>query len=69
MQEECIEMVKPGVDFIDINLHAIKVATEGLVEIGLLKNGTVEDIFQSRAAVAFFPHGVCIRCLAYGVFC
>lgn len=58
MQDECIEMVKPGAIFLDIHLHAITVATAGLLKLGLLRDGTYEEIFKSRAAVAFFPHGL-----------
>lgn len=58
MQEECIEMVKPGANFIDINQHAIFVATEGLIKLGLLINGSLEEIYEAHAAIAFFPHGV-----------
>jgi Xaa-Pro dipeptidase len=58
MQEECIEMVKPGVNFLDIHLHAVQVATAGLMGLNLLVGGTYKEIYQSRAAVAFFPHGV-----------
>jgi Xaa-Pro dipeptidase len=58
MQEECISMVKPGADFIKINQHAVKVATEGLLDLGLLVNGTLGEVYESHAAIAFFPHGV-----------
>jgi Xaa-Pro dipeptidase len=58
MQEECINMVKPGADFIKINQHAVKVATEGLIGLGLLINGTLDEIYEAQAAIAFFPHGV-----------
>lgn len=58
MQEECIEMIKPGAVFLDIHLHAVEVATAGLIKLGFLVGGTYEEIYGSRAAVAFFPHGV-----------
>jgi Xaa-Pro dipeptidase len=61
MQDECIEMVKPGTIFLDIHLHAIAVATAGLLKLGLLVDGTYEEIYKSRAAVAFFSHGVSNR--------
>jgi Xaa-Pro dipeptidase len=58
MQEECISMVAPGVSFRDIHLHAHRVATKGLMKLGLLQNGTFEDLYKSGASVAFFPHGL-----------
>lgn len=58
MQEECIAMCKPGVNFRSIHLHAHAVAAAGLMKLGLLHNGTFDEIFKSGASVAFFPHGV-----------
>jgi Xaa-Pro dipeptidase len=58
MQEECIKMVKPNANYRDIHLHAHKVAILGLMELGLLHNGTFEELFKAGASVPFFPHGV-----------
>jgi Xaa-Pro dipeptidase len=58
MQEECIAMVKPGANFRDIHFHAHKVAVDGLMKLGLLQNGTFEELYAARASVAFFPHGL-----------
>lgn len=58
MQDECIEMVRPGANFRDIQQHAMKVATAGLIELGLLVDGTFKEICKAEAALAFFPHGV-----------
>jgi len=58
MQEECIDLVKPGASYLDIHLHSLKIATAGLMKLGLLVGGTHEEIYESRAAVAFFPHGL-----------
>ncbi|PSS18640.1 hypothetical protein M430DRAFT_58764 [Amorphotheca resinae ATCC 22711] len=58
MQEECIAMCKPGVNFRSIHLHAHAVAAAGLMKLGLLHNGTFDEIFKSGASVAFFPHGL-----------
>ncbi|KAB5523120.1 peptidase M24, structural domain-containing protein [Coniochaeta sp. 2T2.1] len=57
MQEECIDMLKEGVVWDDVHLHAHKVAIDGLLELGLLK-GDKEDILKKRTSVAFFPHGL-----------
>jgi Xaa-Pro dipeptidase len=58
MQEECIAMIKPGVNFGSIKIHSIIVAVEGLKKLDLLQNGTSEEIYLSGAWVAFFPHGL-----------
>jgi Xaa-Pro dipeptidase len=58
MQEECIKMVKPGVDFGSIVEHSIQVAVAGLKKLGLLQNGTSEELYLSGVWAAFFPHGL-----------
>jgi len=58
MQEECIEMCTPGTNFVDVYMHAHKVAVEGLIELGILHNGTFDEIYASGVSVAFFPHGL-----------
>ena len=63
MQEDAIEMCKPGANYIDIHLHTHKVAIRGLMKLGLLQNGSEEEIFKSGVSVAFFPHGV--SCLPF----
>jgi Xaa-Pro dipeptidase len=57
MQLECIEMLKEGVRWDDVHLHAHDVAVEGLLALGLLK-GDKQAIMESRTSVAFFPHGL-----------
>lgn len=57
MQEECIDMVKPGASYRDIHLHAHRVATEGLLNIGVLK-GNLKELVEARVTAAFFPHGL-----------
>ncbi len=58
MQETCIAMIKPGVDFGAIMDNSVKVAVEGLSKLGLLRNGTPEELYVSGAWRAFFPHGL-----------
>ncbi len=57
MQNETIEMIKPGVHWDDIHLHAHKVAIDGLLSIGVLK-GDAKEILEARTSAAFFPHGL-----------
>ena len=58
MQESCIAMIKPGVDFGIIVENSVRVAVEGLIKLGLLQNGTSEELYLSGAWRAFFPHGL-----------
>jgi len=57
MQEQCLAMLKAGVQWEDVHTKAHEVAIEGLLELGLLK-GEKKDIFEARTSVAFFPHGL-----------
>ena len=58
MQDECIEMVKPGANYRNIQRHAHKVLVAGLLDLGLLHGGTFEEVFRSGVSVAFLPHGL-----------
>lgn len=57
MQLESIKMLKEGVVWDDVHANAHRIAIDGLLELGILK-GDREEIFKSRASVAFFPHGL-----------
>ncbi|KAI1412921.1 hypothetical protein F5Y13DRAFT_179783 [Hypoxylon sp. FL1857] len=58
MQDECIQRIRPGVVFRDLQLHATLVAVKGLLELGVLRGGTAEEIFKNGTGAAFFPHGL-----------
>ncbi len=57
MQSEAIRMLKPGIPYRDVHLHAAKVGVEGLVDLGLMK-GDPDEIVATGAYALFFPHGV-----------
>ncbi|KAI9679660.1 MAG: hypothetical protein M1829_001622 [Trizodia sp. TS-e1964] len=57
MQEECIKLLRPGVRWEDVHVHAHRVAIRGLLGLGILR-GDAEEIFSARTSVAFFPHGL-----------
>ncbi|KAK3899469.1 peptidase M24, structural domain-containing protein, partial [Staphylotrichum tortipilum] len=57
MQEECIQRVRPGVQFVELHRHAVRVAAEGLVALGVLR-GEVGEVLASGTVAAFFPHGL-----------
>jgi Xaa-Pro dipeptidase len=56
MQEACIKRVKPGVIFYDLHQLAMEIAVKGLMKLGILHNGTLEEVLPT--GLAFFPHGV-----------
>ena len=58
MQEECIKRIKKGVRFLDLHVLAHNIATEGLLELGVLRSGTIEEIRDSGASKIFYPHGL-----------
>jgi Xaa-Pro dipeptidase len=58
MQEQCIEMVKPGIPYKDLQDRAMRVGVEGLLELGVLKDGTADEIIEAGTGRAFFPHGL-----------
>ena len=71
MQRECVARIRPGVVFRDLQLHAARVAVEGLLELGIFRrrdddddgddNDTgfgADEIFAAGTAAAFFPHGL-----------
>ena len=58
MQEECIRRIQPGVRFLNLHVLAHHIAIQGLQRLGVLQNGTVEEIRESGASKVFFPHGL-----------
>ncbi|XPS75458.1 Xaa-Pro dipeptidase [Ascochyta lentis] len=58
MQESCIERLAPGVRYLDLHILAHQIAIDGLLKLGLLHNGTREEIYNAGTSRAFFPHGL-----------
>lgn len=58
MQDRCIEMMGPGVRYLDAFLLADKIAVQGLLRLGIFKDGTVDELIESGAVRAVFPHGL-----------
>ncbi|KAI0574728.1 PepP Xaa-Pro aminopeptidase [Pyrenophora tritici-repentis] len=58
MQETCIERLEPGVRYLDLHIMAHQVAIDGLLRLGILCNGTREEIYKAGTSRAFFPHGL-----------
>ncbi|KAL8968552.1 MAG: hypothetical protein Q9183_002409 [Haloplaca sp. 2 TL-2023] len=58
MQEASFAMLKAGVKWEDLHWRAHEVAVKGLLELGILRNGTEKELLEQRISVAFFPHGL-----------
>lgn len=58
MQKRTMAECKAGNNWDDIHKLAHRVAIEGLLEIGVLHNGTVDEILEARTSTAFLPHGL-----------
>lgn len=55
--EAAIAMVRPGVRYRDVHLHASLVLARGLVALGILR-GEPEGLVERGAHAMLFPHGV-----------
>lgn len=58
MQESCIKRLAPGARYLDLHILAHQIAIDGLLSLGILHNGTKEEIFKAGTSRAFFPHGL-----------
>ena len=54
---ECIEALKPEVAYRDVHLHAAKIITNGLKDLGVMKGDSAEAVAAGAHAL-FFPHGL-----------
>ncbi len=55
MQAECIARVRPGAEFRALQDHAMALAVDGLLALGILRAGSAADILAAGTAAAFFP--------------
>ena len=58
MQERCIAMLGPGVRYLDAFFLANRIATEGLMRLGIFKGENVEEVLESQVTRVMFPHGL-----------
>lgn len=56
-QLACIEAVKPGCTFAQLNTIAEQVLTKGLLELGIL-HGDLTELITSKACKQYFMHGI-----------
>jgi len=58
MQTASIKALGPGKDFAAATFLSFYLAAEGLLQLGILHNGSVSDILEAGTVFAFFPHGL-----------
>jgi Xaa-Pro dipeptidase len=58
MQRQCIARTIKGVDWRETHLLAHRIATKGLIELGILCGGSFDEIYCAGTSKAFFPHGL-----------
>lgn len=56
MQDTVLAHMKPGVVFRDLHIMSMCIAVRGLMKLGILHNGTFEQVLGT--GVAFYPHGL-----------
>lgn len=56
-EESAIRMAAPGIPYRDVHLHAAKIITKGLKDLGLMQ-GDVDEAVAAGAHALFFPHGL-----------
>lgn len=56
-QQAAFEQVKPGGTLVKANDAAMRVMTEGLIELGILA-GDVDELLDKQACKAFYMHGL-----------
>jgi len=54
-QVACVEMIKPGIRFLDIHNKAVEVMTDGLIDLKLLE-GNAKSLIQNKAFEKFYMH-------------
>jgi len=58
MQSHCIARTIAGVSWRETHFLAARLATEGLLSLGIFHHGSVDQIFKAGTWKAFFPHGL-----------
>ncbi len=54
-QKAAVEMVKPGIRFLDLHTKTVEIITEGLIDLGLL-SGSRDSLIEQGAYQKFFMH-------------
>jgi Xaa-Pro aminopeptidase len=56
-QAAALDAVQPGRKYSDVHDAAVRVLTEGMMDLGLLARGSVDDAIATRAFLPFYMHG------------
>ncbi len=56
-QMSCVEMVRPGVTHDQLKAHSVKLLTQSMVHLGLLK-GDPEELIKEKKHEQFYMHGL-----------
>lgn len=59
MQEGCIAMLGLRVRYLDAVSLSETIVVEGLMRLGISRQGNVENLLKSHVVKAFYPHGLC----------
>jgi Xaa-Pro aminopeptidase len=57
MQLGAIEMIKPGITYRDVHLHACRILADRMTALGLMKGDPAAAV-EAGAQALFFPHGL-----------
>jgi Xaa-Pro dipeptidase len=57
-QRAVLDMMKPGVAWPDCHRAAEREILQGLLDLGLLKGGSLQDMVDALLGPVFFPHGL-----------
>ena len=58
IQKECISLIKPGVEWVEIHLHAHRLLIRGFLDLCIFRGAGVDEIMAARTSCAFLPHGL-----------
>jgi len=57
-QKAVINAIKPGIPWPDMAMLSAKTMAEELLKVGLLKNGTADELVEAGIIAVFYPHGL-----------
>jgi len=57
-QRKVMETMKPGISYVDMHRLAYEVVCDRLLQIGILHNGSLEELMQANLGAVFMPHGL-----------
>ncbi|KAJ6263162.1 hypothetical protein Dda_1723 [Drechslerella dactyloides] len=58
MQQDSLAMIKPGILWDTIHETVHKILIQGFLDLGIFRDGTVDEILAARTSCAFLPHGL-----------